>query len=165
MATPNGYEALVQDQGPSLFRRALLLSHDWHLAEDLVQETAVTALMKWKKVQAAQDPAAYLHTMLTNDFLSRARKHSFSEAPTEIRVPDTVDPWVNLDNELQVAEGLSVLSPIERAVVIGRYMDDQPAAQVAERLGRTESWVRVTAHRSLAKMRATMTEAPAGGVR
>ncbi len=153
MAAPDGFTALVESQTPALFRRALLLSHDWHLAEDLVQETVVTALTKWRQVKAAENPAAYLQTVLTNHFLSRTRKRSFHEAPSEIEVPSTVDPWPSIDMEIQVAQGLAVLNPLERAVVIGRYIDDLPAAEVAQQLARQESWVRLTAHRALAKMR------------
>lgn len=158
MRAPDGYEELVKAQTPALFRRALLLSHDWHLAEDLVQETAVNALMKWRQVSAADEPAAYLQTMLTNTFLSRARKRSYQEAPTDIEIPHSVDPWAGIDLEIQVAQGLAQLNPNERAVVIGRYLDDLSAAQVAAQLGKAESWVRVTAHRALAKMRVNMTE-------
>ena len=60
MAAPDGYRELVESQTPALFRRALLLARDWYLAEDLVQETAVTTLMKWRQVRKADDPAAYL---------------------------------------------------------------------------------------------------------
>lgn len=153
MASPDGFTALVESETPALFRRALLLSHDWHLAEDLVQETIVTALTKWRHVQRAENQAAYLQTVLTNHFLSRTRKRSFHEAPTEIEVPSSVDPWPSIDLEIQVAQGLAVLSPLERAVVIGRYIDDLPASEVARQLERQEPWVRVTAHRALAKMR------------
>lgn len=160
MGTPDGYQELVEAQTPALFRRALLLCHDWHLAEDLVQETAVTALTKWRQVRAADEPAAYLQTVLTNHFLSRARKRSYQEAPTDIEVPSSVDPWPGIDLEIQVAQGLAVLNPNERAVVVGRYLDDLTANQVAAQLGRQESWVRVTAHRALAKMRTVMTSEP-----
>ena len=51
MAAPDGYRELVESQTPALFRRALLLARDWYLAEDLVQETAVTTLMKWRQVR------------------------------------------------------------------------------------------------------------------
>lgn len=153
MAPPDGYQELVTDQTPALFRRALLLSHDWHLAEDLVQETALSALTRWRKVSAADEPAAYLQTMLTNLFLSRTRRRSYSEVVTEIEVPSTVDPWPGIELEIQVAQGLAVLNPNERAVVVGRYLDDLPASEVAKQLGRNESWVRVTAHRALTKMR------------
>ncbi len=111
------------------------------------------ALTKWRKVSAAHDPAAYLHTMLTNLFLGRARKRSYTEVTTDIEVPATVDPWPGIELELQVDKGLGVLAPAERAVVVARYMDDLPVAEVANRLGREESWVRVTAYRALKKMR------------
>lgn len=157
MAPPDGYQELVTGQTPALFRRALLLSRDWHLAEDLVQDTAMQALTKWRKVAAADDRGAYLHTMLTNLFLSRSRKRSYSEVATDIEVPATVDPWPGIELELQVAQGLGILGPAERAVVVGRYMDDLSVAEVASQLGRDESWVRVTAHRALKKMRNQMT--------
>ena len=153
MAPPAGYEELVTDQTPALFRRALLLSHDWHLAEDLVQDTVMNALTKWRQVAKADDPAAYLQTMLTNGFLSRTRKRSYAEIATDIEVPDTVDPWPGIELEIQVAQGLAILTPTERAVVVGRYLDDLSAADVGRQLGRKESWVRVTAHRALNKMR------------
>ena len=62
MAAPDGYRELVESQTPALFRRALLLARDWYLAEDLVQETAVTTLMKWRQVRKADDLAAYLQS-------------------------------------------------------------------------------------------------------
>ncbi|MFB9621364.1 sigma-70 family RNA polymerase sigma factor [Brooklawnia cerclae] len=158
MGAPDGYQELVRQETPALFRRALLLAHDWHLAEDLVQETAMTALTKWRQVRAADNPAAYLHTILTNHFLTRTRKHSYLESPTEIEVPGSVDPWPGIDAEIEVANGLACLTPLERAVVVARYLDDQPASKVAEQLGRQETWVRVTAHRALGKMRTQLSQ-------
>lgn len=156
MGTPAGFEELFASQTPALFRRALLLCHDWHLAEDLVQETAVITLTKWRTVSRADDPAAYLQTVLTNAFLSRTRKRGYHEAPTDIVVPASVDPWSCIDLEIQTAESLARLNPDERAVIVGRYLDDRSAADIARSLGRNEAWVRVTAHRALAKMRTTM---------
>ena len=154
MAAPDVFRELVESQTPAVFRRSLLLARDWYLAEDLVQETAVTTLMKWRQVRKADDPAAYLQTVLTNHFLSRTRRRSYSETVSDvIEVPNDVDPWPELELELQVAQGMAVLNPNERAVIVGRYLDDLPAADVAKQLGRNESWVRVTAHRALAKMR------------
>lgn len=158
MGAPEGYQELVRHEAPALFRRALLLTHDWHLAEDLVQETAVTALTKWRRVRAADNPPGYLSTILTNHFLARTRKRSYHETPTEIEVPDTVDPWPGIDAEIEVAKGLACLAPNERAVIVARYLDDLPVGTVAEQLGRPESWVRVTAHRAIAKMRRQMSE-------
>ncbi|WP_036915345.1 RNA polymerase sigma factor [Propionimicrobium lymphophilum] len=152
MATREDFQQLLAEETPALFRRALLLCHDWHFAEDLVQETAEKMLRQWKKVSAAETPGAYCQQILTNIFLSFARKRGYQETPVNVFVPEEVDPWESIDTELSVAKALATLSPLERAVVIGRYIDDLPVAQIASMLGKSEAWVRVSAHRSLQKL-------------
>ncbi len=147
------FERLLADATPALFRHALLLSHDWQLAEDLVQETGEIMLRKWRHVKAAENPVGYALKILTNRFLAYTRKRSFAETPAEIVIPDTVDPWANIDTEISVAKALATLKPLERAVVVGRYIEDLSVSQVGEQLGKDDSWVRVTAHRSLKKLR------------
>lgn len=159
MREPDGFRALLEQQTPSLLRRAFLLCRDWHMAEDLVQDTAMMTLKKWRHVCAAQNPKAYIHTLLTNSFLTQARKRSYSEAATDFQIPQSVNPWPNVDLELRIAESLSVLSPAERVVIIARYYDSLPVREVAANLKRTESWVRVTAHRALAKLKVDLSEA------
>ena len=48
----------------------------------------------------------------------------------------------------------------ERAVVIARYAEGLPSAEVATLLGRSEAWVRKTASRTLAKLRRSPDLAP-----
>lgn len=153
MGEPDGFREFVIAETPGLFREALLLSHDWHLAEDLVQETVTKVLTKWGRVSRAQSPSAYAHGILTREFLSMARKRSYTERPAEIDIPDGVAPWDSIDTQIALARSLAKLSPDERAVVVGRYVDDRPAADIAADLSRNEGWVRVTAHRALAKLR------------
>lgn len=152
MAARADFQQLLEQETPALFRRALLLCHDWHLAEDLVQETAEKMLRQWKKVAAADNPGAYCQQILTNTFLALTRKRGYHETPVDIFVPEQVDPWETIDTELSVAKALASLAPLERAVVIGRYIDDLPVAKIASLLSKSESWVRVTAHRSLKKL-------------
>lgn len=147
------FERLLADATPALFRRALLLSHDWQFAEDLVQETGEVMLRKWRQVKAAENPTGYALQILTNRFLAHTRKRSFNETPAEIVIPDAVDPWKDIDTEISVAKALAALAPLERAVIVGRYVEDLSVRQVSEQLGKNESWVRVTAHRSLKKLR------------
>lgn len=153
MAVPSAYQELLVEQTPALFRRALLLCHDWQLAEDLVQDTAEIALKRWRQVDAASNKPAYLHSILTNHFLGMTRRRSFHESPTEVIKPESVDPWDGLDLEISLANAMSVLNPTERSIVIARYLDDRSVADVARDFDRDESWVRVTAHRALKKMR------------
>ncbi|GEM_PF-1380401 len=153
MAVPGTYQDLLVEQTPALFRRALLLCHDWQLAEDLVQDTAEIALKRWRQVDAASNKPAYLHSILTNHFLGMTRRRSFHERPAEVLKPETVDPWEGLDLEISLANAMSVLNPTERSIVIARYLDDRSVSDVAADFGRDDSWVRVTAHRALKKMR------------
>src|SRR5699024_5754042 len=44
---------------PRLFRTALLMCGDWHLAEDLVQTTLAKVFVKWNRVACADVPEAY----------------------------------------------------------------------------------------------------------
>lgn len=50
----------------------------------------------------------------------------------------------------------SVLSPLERALLEHRYVDDQPIERLAKRLGFSKSWLSRVHTRALAKMRAGM---------
>lgn len=152
MSVPQGYQELLVEQMPAMFRRALLLTHNWHYAEDLVQDSAEQALRKWKQVNNADSPAAYLQMIVTNVFRSMIRKRSYQETPAEIVVPDTVDPWASIEAEISIAQDLAKLAPLERIVLIARYMDDLPVKEVAKTLGKSESWVKTTAHRALATL-------------
>lgn len=153
MREPDGFREFVIAETPGLFRQALLLSHDWQLAEDLVQETVTKVLTKWRLVSRAESPRAYAHGILTREFLSMARKRSYTERPAELDLPAGVEPWDSIDTQIALARSLAKLSPDERVVVVGRYVDGRPAADIAADLNRNEGWVRVTAHRALAKLR------------
>lgn len=65
-------------------------------------------------------------------------------------VPDQVD-GVELRLDLEAA--LARLTPVQRAAVVARYLDDLPVATVAAQLGHTETWVKTTCRRALATMR------------
>ena len=99
----------VHATGTQLFRTALLLCGDHHLAEDLTQTTYAKVFAKWPKVRRADSPAAYARTMLLNTFLSHRRLRRSSERPAD-DLPegryDDRDPSERLD--LLRALGMSV---------------------------------------------------------
>src|SRR5919206_1877303 len=72
---------LATARGAALFRTALLLTGDWHAAEDLVQETLGKLYVHWSRVARADDPAAYARTALVRTFLSSRRRRSSTERP------------------------------------------------------------------------------------
>ncbi len=68
------FEALVENYSTDLFRYALWLSHDRHVAEDLVQETFTRA---WKSLHQLKDNKAekgWLTTILRNENARRFQR-------------------------------------------------------------------------------------------
>ena len=61
-------------------RSAYLLCGDWHLAEDLVQETFAKAYAHWRRVQHADSPEAYVRRILVNEARERWRRHEPPDA-------------------------------------------------------------------------------------
>lgn len=67
---------------PRLFRTALLMCGDWHLAEDLVETTLAKVYVKWSRVARADVPEAYARGVLTKTFLSHKRVRRNAELPS-----------------------------------------------------------------------------------
>lgn len=80
-----GLEAVLLDQVPGLYRYALALERDPGRAEDLVQETLVRALERAGTFRGESSPATWLHRILHNLFVDRARRSR------EVPVDELVD--------------------------------------------------------------------------
>lgn len=149
---PPGYEEFAERSVRPLFARAYVLSRDWHLAEDLVQDTLARCFSQWSKVNGADNPDGYAQTILTRLYVSRMRRSSSREQPSE-DLPEKIEAASHdADLRLTLANALQTLSPLERLVVVLRYVDDLPVKAVADMLQRSEAWVRTNAHRALAKL-------------
>jgi RNA polymerase sigma-70 factor (sigma-E family) len=145
------FEEFVEATGNQVFRTALLLCGDWHLAEDLTQTTYAKVYASWRKVVRADNPVAYTRSMLLNTYLSHRRLKRSSERPTE-DLPDSghrEDPTIRLS----LLAALHELDPKDRAVVVLRYWEDRSVAEVAHALGTTEGAVRTRTTRATAKLR------------
>lgn len=148
-------EGFMRTVSPRLFRAALLLCGDHHLAEDLVQTTLGKVFVSWKRVREADSPQAYVRTMLMRTYLSYVRLHRTYEKPVD-ELPErqaaTRDPALRL----VLANALAQLSPQDRAVVVLRYWEDRSVAQAAAELGMSEGNVRVRSLRALKTLRGSL---------
>jgi RNA polymerase sigma-70 factor (sigma-E family) len=135
---------------PRLFRAAWLLTGDWHRAEDLVQDTLARLFDKWGA--DIDSPTAYAHTVLARRYLSERRLRRSTERPMA-EVPDR--PSTAADPTLRIAllAALDGLPPRDRAVLVLRYLADQPVEEVARTLSLSPGAVRVRASRALARLR------------
>ncbi|MFC7622321.1 sigma-70 family RNA polymerase sigma factor [Microlunatus sp. GCM10028923] len=153
MARRRDFGDWATENSAPLFRRALLLTGDWHGAEDLVQETLAKLYVSWARVDLDRNATGYAMRTLFHVFVSDRRRR-----PTEVTlldaVPERPERYRDPDLRLDLARTLAVLSPQERFVLVSRYLDDLSVEEVARMLGRTRSWVRTTSHRALRRIEA-----------
>ena len=154
------FASFVQATSVPLYRTALLLTGDHHLAEDLTQTTYAKVFASWKKVSRAGNPVGYTRTILMNTFLSHRRLRRTGEIPgrsadlteTLSDHPDRrsdADPSIRID----LLAALAQLSPTDRAVLVARYWEDRSITQTAHDLGLTEAAVRTRAKRAIDRLR------------
>ncbi len=144
---------------PRLFRTALLMCGDWHLAEDLVQTTLGKLYVGWAKVERADVPEAYARGTLTKTFLSHQRIRRNAELPSVDLGDDRAGPMI--PDRMELFEALRTLSALDRAVIVLRYWEDRTVGETAAAVGLSEGAVRTRASRSLARLRLELSETAA----
>jgi RNA polymerase sigma-70 factor (sigma-E family) len=150
---PGGFEEFAHARGRHLFRTALLLCGDWHLAEDLTQTTLARLFAAWSKVQRADHPDAYARTVLVRSYLSHHRLRRTAERPAAGELPDEVA--LDGDPALRVTllAALGELTPRDRAVLVLRYWEDRSVEETAAELGTSPGVVRSQCLRALGRLR------------
>ncbi|MFC8076804.1 SigE family RNA polymerase sigma factor [Streptomyces sp. NPDC057307] len=151
----------VRNRSTALLRTAVLLSGgDRHAAEDLLQNALIKAAGRWHRID---EPEAYVRQILYRQQVSRwrlkGRRKELSVAEPPDPGADTRTGAVGADTtgaaelRLVMREALSRLTARQRAVLVLRYFEDLPEADVARLLGCSVGTVRSTTHRSLARLR------------
>jgi RNA polymerase sigma-70 factor (sigma-E family) len=154
------FASFVHATGTTLYRTALLLCGDHHLAEDLTQTTYAKVFAKWGRVRRCDSPTAYTRTVLLNTFLSHRRLRRSSERPVDC-VPegaadDVADPTVRLD----LLAALAGLAPADRAVLVLRFWEDRSVEDTAALMGVSPGAVRTRSSRALARLRERLGDDP-----
>lgn len=128
------------------------------LAEDLTSETFLAAV-KAHRTGTAPLTIPWLITIARNKLVdhwrSKAREERRLIAISNDEATADNDPWdVTLD-ALRAQQTLEELSPIHRAALVLRYLDDLSVPQVAAELGRTRHATEALISRSRAAFRRT----------
>ncbi len=150
------FEEFVLIRGEALVRFALMLCGDRGRAEDLAQTVLVKAYPRWVRISAMDRPEAYLKTVLVHEHLRWWRRRSSTEVPlaeppgSALPVADGAVAYASRDAAWRL---LARLPRRQRAVLVLRYYEDLPDAEIAAVLGCTPSTVRSQATRALATLR------------
>jgi RNA polymerase sigma-70 factor (sigma-E family) len=138
-----------------LFRTAWLLTGDWHLAEDLVQETLGKVYRAWTRRSRPDDPAAYARTTLVRTFITQRRRRGASERPTDT-LPEIGVPEIDVALRVTLIDALARLDAKDRVVLVLRYWEDRSVEETAAELGLSAGAVRSRSFRALDRLRAVL---------
>jgi RNA polymerase sigma-70 factor (sigma-E family) len=150
-----GFVSFVRRRGPHHLRTAVLLTGDWHTAEDLVQTCLAKLYRVWDRLDTGVDPDSYLRRMLVNTQRSWWRARWRQEAPVEA-VPDRATGGDGQERHAvadTVRRALAALPARQRAALVLRYFEDLPEAQVADLLGCSVGTVKTHTSRGIRRLR------------
>jgi RNA polymerase sigma-70 factor (sigma-E family) len=149
---PDGFREYVAARQQHLLGLARLLTGDWQRAEDLVQTALAKVWRRWSRVTAVGDPHAYVRRVLINTSATAARRRWSREYPVAAP-PEAVLASSDADLRLALERLLPMLPPRQRMVLVLRYYEDLPEAEVAELLGCSVGTVKSQAAKALARLR------------
>jgi RNA polymerase sigma-70 factor (sigma-E family) len=145
---------------PRLFRSAMLMCGDYHLAEDLVQTTLAKLYVAWPSVQRAESADAYARGSLTKTFLSHKRVRRNAEQPRLDLGDAATATDADVSTRIELFDALGRLDPLDRAIVVLRYWNDRSVDETAAAVGLSAGAVRTRASRALARLRESLADEP-----
>jgi RNA polymerase sigma-70 factor (sigma-E family) len=149
------FVAFVRHRGEHHLRLAVMLTGDWHAAEDLVQASLVKLYQAWPRLDTETDPDAYLRRIVVNTHRSWWRARWRREKPAAT-LPDGASGDDIADTHATgalVRQALARLPRQQRAVLVLRYFEDLPEAEVAALLHCSPGSVKTHAYRGLRTLR------------
>jgi RNA polymerase sigma-70 factor (sigma-E family) len=137
-----------------MVRLAYMLSGNQGHAEDMAQAAFARVYSSWGRVRRADDPGAYLRTIVIRENSKRFRKQRVRE-DLRAEVPDqgADDGDGGLADRVALRQALSQLGPRQRAVVVLRFYLDLSESATAQALGCSVGTVKSQASRALATLR------------
>jgi RNA polymerase sigma-70 factor (sigma-E family) len=143
------FARFAAERGDALLRYGYLLTGNPHDAADLVQEGLVRLRGAWPRVRSKRDPEAYVRTTMTrlrvNTWRLRRRERSHADLPEH--------PVFDSAYDDSVWRALGTLPARQRAVLVLRYYEGLPDAEIAEIMGISRGTVRSQAARAIEKLR------------
>ena len=152
------FTAFVRSRGEHHLRMATLLTGNSAAAEDLVQASLLKLYQAWPRIDTSVEPDAYLRRIIVNTHRSWWRARRLQETP----VPEVPEAGAGEDAAERYAVGALVRQALarlprqQRAVLVLRYYEDLPEADVASLLGCSPGAVKTHAHRGLRALRESL---------
>jgi RNA polymerase sigma-70 factor (sigma-E family) len=152
------FTAFVESAGTRLRRSAYLMCRDWHLAQDLTQQTYAKMYAVWSRIRTGTNLEAYSRKVLLNLVFDQSKRRSASEVVLA-ELPDRADRADGTPElRLALVEALGRLSVEDRAVLVLRHAEDHSIDTVAMILNVSASVVKMRTARALTRLRTLLGE-------
>lgn len=148
------FAAYVAARSGALLRTAYLLVGNRHDAEDLLQQALAKTYLAWERIEKREAADAYVRRVMVNTRTSWWRKRRVDEYPTAL-LPERTgrDETAGVDLHDALWRSLAKLPRRQRAVLVLRYYEDLPEAEVARILEISPGTVKSTTSKALGKLR------------
>jgi RNA polymerase sigma factor (sigma-70 family) len=140
-------------QAAPLRRCAYLFCGDWHLAEDLMQNTLVKIYRAWPRITRQDATGRYARTVLLRTWLDEKRRPWRRAEIGHGDVPEVSDDSIG---PATAAERSWRRDRVHRALLRVPYFDELSIIETAAAMGCSEGTVKSQAARGLANLRAAM---------
>ena len=151
---------LIKTYGTRMLRSAYLLCGNHTDAQDIVQDTFITAVKSIHKFQGRSAFYTWLHGILIN-----VTRHFLRSRKSTVPLDNIAEP-VDTTNHLKQVEQASVrkcllkviagLSHEHREVILLRYFEEMKIVEIADALGISKGTVKSRLHYALKRLRTTV---------
>lgn len=154
--TRQDFGEFVAARSPELLRLAYVLTGDQHAAEDLLQSALTKAAAHWGRIHGAAE--GYVRRVMYREQVSRWRRRARRPEVAMAQVPERParDEVAGVEARLALREALLALPPGKRVMLVLRYLEDLPEAQVADIVGCSVGTVRSQTHKAIAQLRSVL---------
>lgn len=148
------FEEIYSQYFDDVYKYVLALCHNQEIAEDITQETFIKALKSIDRFKGQCKLRVWLCQIAKNSYFSMCRKnksmHEIDESISKFSIEDLI---INRESAFEIHKAIHKLKEPYREVFSLRVFGELTFAQIGELFGKTESWARVTFHRTKIKLR------------
>jgi len=160
-------ESFVRQYEADVFRLALSITGDEAEANEVTQETFLSALRSFRSYQEKNSLKAWLYTIALNHSRSHLRKRNFLErlrtAVSTIfqleeshRQTSPEDAFIQGEKEAAIWSELNKLDERHRIVVVLRYFHDLSISEISEMIAVNEGTVHSRLHTARARLKKSL---------
>jgi RNA polymerase sigma-70 factor (sigma-E family) len=156
------FRDFVTARSKPLLHAAYLLTGDWEQGRDLLQTALAATAGRWSRLTDRAQPEAYVRKALYHAHVDRSRRLGWGRETATAELPDRQDPGPDAADAVvcrqDIVAALRRLPKRQRAVVVLRYFEDRPDAEIADVLGISAGTVRSQTHKALLALRVAFAE-------